>query len=49
MLTKEEKKKLQSSPLLPVRFYQPSNKNNKTPVFKGLLDSGSDSVLIRES
>ncbi len=35
-LPKEEKKKLQSYPLLPVRFYQPSNKNNITPVFEGL-------------
>lgn len=48
-LPKEEKKKLPSYPLLPIRFYQPSNKNNKTPVFEGLLDSGSDGVHIHKA
>jgi len=45
-LPKEEKMKLQSYPLLPVRFYQPNNKKIMTPVFEGLLDTGSDGVHI---
>ena len=48
-LSKEEKKKHQSYPLLPIRFYQPSNRNNITPVFEGLLDSGSDGVYIHKA
>ena len=48
-LPKEEKEKHQSYPLLPVRFYQPNNKNNMTPAFEGLLDSGSDGVHIHKA
>lgn len=48
-LPKEDKKKLQSYPLLPIRFYHPNNKSNMTPVFEGLLDSGSDGVHIHKA
>ncbi len=48
-LPKEEKEKLQSYPLLPVRFYQPNNKKIITPIFEGLLDSGSDGVHIHKA
>ena len=48
-LPKEQKKKLQSYHLLPVRFYHPNNKKNITPFFEGLLDSGSDGVHIHRA
>lgn len=43
---KNVKNKLPSYPLLPVRFYNPKDKNIKTPIFEALLDSGSDGIHL---
>ncbi len=43
---KNVKNKLPSYPLIPVRFYNPEDKNIKTPLFEALLDSGSDGVHL---
>ena len=43
---KNVKNKLPSYPLLPVRFYNPKDKNHKTPIFEALLDSGSDGIHL---
>ena len=43
-LPKDVKAKLQTYPLLPVRFY---SKTKRTPIFEALLDSGSDLVHIK--
>ena len=41
---KNKKNKLPSYPLLPVRFYNPKDKNHKTPIFEAL--TGSDGVHL---
>ncbi len=42
-LSKEVKAKLQTYPLIPVRFY---SKRGKTPIIEALLDSGADIIHI---
>lgn len=48
-LPQKDKAKLQTYPFLPIRFYNPQNKKNITPVFEGLLDSGSDGVHLHKA